>query len=94
MRDGRKIITMEMIEAARDRGMNVTQTARYYGFHRKSIDAACERFGIALPFSIYSPQKPSPRKATLPMIKQKTKAVWSASPAAINRALAKAGLLN
>jgi hypothetical protein len=90
MKDGRKMITKEMLEAGAERGMNVTQVARHYGFHRKSIDAACERFGVALPFSIYSPQKPSPRK--LPALKPKGKPRWSAAPVAIKRAARELGV--
>lgn len=90
MKDGRKTITKEMLEAGAARGMNVTQVARHYGFHRKSIDAACERLGVMLPFSIYSPQKPTASK--LPTIKPKTKAVWSAKPVAIRRAARKLGI--
>jgi hypothetical protein len=90
MKDGRKKITKEMLEVGAERGMNVTQVARYYGLHRKSVDAACERLGVMLPFSIYSPQKPTASK--LPTIKPKTKAVWSAKPVAIRRAARKLGI--
>ena len=60
---------------------------------------ACERFGIALPMHPFSPQMPSMRRKPMvvfednipdtPPKKKKTNAVWSASPAAIERALEK-----
>ena len=96
---GRKTITRDMIEACLAKGWAVSQAARHYGFHRKSIEAACERFGIALPMHPFSPQMPSMRRKPMvvfednipdtPPKKKKTNAVWSASPAAIERALEK-----
>ena len=96
MRDGRKIITKEMLEAAKAHNMCISQTAKYYGFHHKSITSACERFGVTLPFSIHSPQKFGTKKMkpTPPAPKKKPAPVWSASPAAIQRALAKAGRID
>ncbi len=89
---GRKIITRDMIEAAMKKGWTITQTSRHYGFHRKSIEAAAERFGIPLP--IVSPilaTKPKPLLVWVDEIKDKpaTKPVFSASKASIERALAK-----
>ena len=96
---GRKMITRDMIEAAERKGWSVSQTARHYGMHHKSIDAACERFGIALPMHLFSPQRVSARRMPVivyednipdtPPKKKKTNAVWSASPEAIERALEK-----
>lgn len=96
---GRKTITRDMIEACLAKGWAVSQAARHYGFHRKSIEAACERFGIALPMHPFSPQLPSMRRKPMvvfednipddPPKKKKTNAIWSASPAAIERALEK-----
>lgn len=97
---GRKKITRDMIEACLAKGWAVSQAARHYGFHRKSIEAACERFGIALPMHPFSPQMLSARRKHLvvyednipdapPKKKRKTNASWSASPAAIERALRK-----
>jgi hypothetical protein len=61
--------------------------------HRTSISAACERFGIELSQSKFSPDLPSTRSrfwkdidiAPTPV----KSAVWSCKPGAINRALAK-----
>lgn len=96
---GRKKITRDMLEACLEKRWCVAQAARHYGFHPKSIDAACERFGIALPMHPFSPQLPSMRRKPMvvfednipdtPPKKKKTGAVWSASPAAIERALRK-----
>lgn len=95
--NGRKRITVDMIEAAERKGWNAAQTARHYGMHRKSIEAAAERFGIFLPLGqSWSPQ--AQRRETLAMqAAAKVEAegrpvsapVWSCSPAAIKRALAK-----
>lgn len=88
----RRTITRDMMEACLAKGWAVSQAARHYGFHPKSIDAACERFGIMLPMSIFSPQIPASVKvprSEVPIPKKKSNAVWSASPAAIERALRK-----
>jgi hypothetical protein len=81
---GRRIITRDMIIAARDKGWSVSLTAQHYGMHRSSIDAACERFGIMLPMNKFSPTMPSKTKP-----KPEGNPVWSCSPAAIEKALAK-----
>lgn len=81
-------ITRDMIEAAREKGWSVSQTARHYGFHNSSIDAACQRFGIALPMHKYSPALRSSRAVGPQPSNEKAKA-WSSSPDAIRRALAK-----
>ena len=94
---GRKIITKDMIEACLAKGWSVSQAARHYGLHRKSIDAACARFGIALPMHLFSPQMPSTRRRPIVVFEdnipddppKKGKAIWSCSPAAIERALRK-----
>jgi hypothetical protein len=88
---GRKIITRDMIIAARDKGWSVSLTAAHYGMHRKSIDAACERFGIALPLSKFAPTVPSKTKPKPDdrVSDKRTPAIWSCSPGAIDRALAK-----
>jgi hypothetical protein len=93
VRLGPKRITRDMITAAHEKGWNVTQTARHYGMHRTSISAACERFGIELSQSKFSPDLPSTRSrfwqdADAASTKVKT-AVWSCKPGAINRALEK-----
>ena len=79
-----KRLTRDMIEAAAREGWNAIQTARHYGVHRNIIDDACDRFGIELP-----------RRGTdytalaSDTSRKKPKAVWSASPDAIKRALDK-----
>ena len=92
--NGRKKITVDMIEAALRKGWNANQTARHYGMHRKSIDAAAERFGIVLPLGMtWTPPQPK----TKPLVvwtdeikdKPSTKPVFSASKEAIERALKK-----
>jgi hypothetical protein len=90
---GRKIITRDMIIAARDKGWSVSLTAAHYGMHRKSIDAACERFGIMLPLSKFAPTVPSKTKPKPDdqVSDKRTPAIWSCSPAAIQRALEAAG---
>ena len=90
---GRKIITRDMIIAARDKGWSVSLTAAHYSMHRSSIDAACERFGIALPLSKYAPTMPSKTKPKPDeqVSEKRTPALWSCSPAAIQRALEAAG---
>jgi hypothetical protein len=93
VRLGPKRITRDMITAAHEKGWNVTQTARHYGMHRTSISAACERFGIELSQSKFSPDLPSTRSrfwkevdaAPTPV----KAAVWSCKPGAIERALAR-----
>lgn len=89
----KKRITPDMLEAALRKGWNATQTSRHYGFHHKSIDAACERFGIVLPLGATwaPPPKAKPLVVWTDEIKDvaQRKKVFSASPAAIERALAK-----
>lgn len=93
---GRKRITVDMIEAAERKGWNAAQTARHYGMHRKSIEAAAERFGIFLPLG----QSWTPTAQRLETLAMKaaeraeatqpvSKPVWSCSEASIKRALAK-----
>lgn len=98
MRLGPKRVTIEMLTAAREKGFNVTQTARFYGMHRTSIAAACERFGIMLSLSKFDPQMPSTKsrfwKETVDAVtlEPKPKPVFSCKPAAIERALKRQGL--
>ena len=96
--NGRKKITVDMIEAALRKGWNANQTARHYGMHRKSIEAAADRFGIILPLVSYSPMLAntfSPRALASASLsapaapQKKSNAVWSASKASIERALEK-----
>lgn len=89
--NGRKKITRDMIEAARDKGWNATQTSRHYGMHRKSIEAAAERFGIVLTLGMTwaPPPKPKPLLVWVDEINDKPKVKLSAGTAAVERALAK-----
>lgn len=81
----RKFLTRDMIVAAREKGWSVTITAQHYGMHRKSIDAACERFGVDLPQSKFSPQLVSARSKEEPSNKRIPS--FSCSPNAIQRYL-------
>ena len=86
----RRVITRDMMQAAKDRGWHLSLTAEHYGMHRSSIAAACERFGIVLPMHQFSPQRVSPKsKVWVDIIdgETKTKVKLSASKAAIERAL-------
>jgi len=81
----RKFLTRDMIVAAREKGWNVTITAQHYGMHRKSIDAACERFGVDLPQSKFSPQLLSAKSKEEPSNHKVLS--FSCSPKAIQRYL-------
>ena len=86
----RRVITRDMIQAAKDQGWHLTMAANHYGMHRSSIAAACERFGIVLPMHPFSPQRVSPKsKVWVDIIdgETKPKVKLSASPTAIRRAL-------
>jgi hypothetical protein len=86
----RRLITRDMIQAAKDRGWHLTLTAEHYGMHRSSIAAACERFGIVLPMHPFSPQRISQKsKVWIDIVdgETKPKVKLSASPAAVERTL-------
>lgn len=85
----RRLITKDMLTAAKEKGWNVTQTANHYGMHRSSITAACERFNIVLALSKFNPHMPSTKSRFWKETdaKPKTKAIWSCKPGAIARAL-------
>ena len=88
----RRVITRDMLTSAREKGWHLTLTAEHYGMHRSSIAAACERFGIVLPMHQFSPQRVSPKSRVWVDIidgETKPKVKLSASPRAIERALAK-----
>ena len=88
----RRVITRDMIQAAKDKGWHLTMAANHYGMHRSSIASACERFGIVLPMHPFSPQRVSKKsKVWIDVIdgETKPKVRLSASLAAIERALAK-----
>jgi len=86
----RRLITRDMIQAAKDQGWHLSLAANHYGMHRSSIAAACERFGITLPMHPFSPQRVSPKSKVWIDIadgETKPKIKLSASPAAIERTL-------
>ena len=86
----RRVITRDMIQAAKDKGWHLTLAAAHYNMHRSSIAAACERFGIALPMHQFSPQRVSQKSRVWVDIidgETKPKIKLSASPAAIQRAI-------
>lgn len=79
--------TPDMIHAALEKGWTVSQTARHYGAHPSSVSHAAVRFGIPLPKSKFSPTNVSERHIAL--ASDERIKVFSASPAAIARALNK-----
>lgn len=88
----RKKITRDMMEAALAKRWNAGQAAKHFGFHRKSIEAACERFGIVLPLMTFGKPITAPVLVWVDKIDKEAsepKAKLSASKAAIERALAK-----
>jgi len=98
MNGGRKIITKDMLEAARNKGWSCNQTAKHYGMHRTSIAAACVRFNVELARSKFDPQMPSTRSVFWKQVvdaetlKPKGSPVFSCKPSAIERALRQRGL--
>lgn len=93
---GGKRISIDMMKAACERNWTASKTAKYYGLHRKSVDAACERFGVVLPlhgapffgdYGVLQEAKVPKVRAT----KKPSNAVWSCSEAAVKRALEKMG---
>ena len=88
----RRTITRDMMEAALAKRWNAGQAAKHFGFHRKSIEAACERFGIVLPLMTFGKPITAPVLVWVDKIDKETptpKAKLSASKAAIERALKK-----
>ncbi len=88
----RRTITRDMMEACLAKRWNAAQASKHFGFHRKSIEAACERFGIVLPLMTFGKPITAPVLVWVDKIDKETptpKAKLSASKAAIERALAK-----
>jgi len=94
----RKTITRDMIEAALAKNWNATQAAAHYGFQDRSIESACERFGITLPMMSFRRALPLKKREWVDTTKtdepdrpdQSDKKVkLSASGDAIERALRK-----
>lgn len=88
----RRTITRDMMEACLAKRWNAGQASKHFGFHRKSIEAACERFGIVLPLMTFGKPITAPVLVWVDKIDKETptpKAKLSASKAAIDRALAK-----
>lgn len=89
---GRRVITRDMMESALAKRWNAGQASKHFGFHRKSIEAACERFNIVLPLMTFGKPLTAPERVWVDKIEpyQPPKKVkLSASKAAIDRALAK-----
>ena len=88
----RRTITRDMMESCLAKRWNAGQAEKHLGFHRKSIEAACERFGIVLPLMTFGKPITAPVLVWVDKIDKETptpKAKLSASKAAIERALAK-----
>lgn len=90
---GRRLITRDMMQAALIFRWSATQAAKHYGFSRNSIAAACERFGIVLPTTTFgkpitAPKEPDDDEM---YVDDAPKVKFSASKAAIERALASRG---
>ena len=88
----RRTITRDMMESCLAKRWNAGQAEKHFGFHRKSIEAACERFGIVLPLMTFGKPITAPVLVWVDKIDKETptpKAKLSASKAAIERALAK-----
>lgn len=89
---GRRTISKDMMESCLAKRWNAGQASKHFGFHRKSIEAACERFGIVLPLMTFGKPITAPVLVWVDKIDNETptpKAKLSASKAAIERALAK-----
>lgn len=80
-------ITRDQIVEAHNRGWTQSEAARNLKRHHTSIAYACERFGIALRMHKFSPQNFSERN--MPLLKDPPQVRFSASPAAVKRALDK-----
>lgn len=78
----RRKITKDMLVAAQGRGWTISQTARQYEFDPTSISEACDRFEVTLP------RLWGKKKSTASTTKVKA---FSASPAAIERAMSRNG---
>ena len=88
--NGRRIITRDMMEAALAKRWNAGQASKHFGFHRKSIESACERFGIVLPLMTFGKPLSAPQRVWVDEIepyKPPKKVKLSASKASIERAL-------
>ena len=88
----RRTISKDMMESALAKRWNAGQAGKHFGFHRKSIEAACERFGIVLPLMTFGKPITAPVLVWVDKIDKETptpKVKLSASKAAIERALAK-----
>ena len=57
----RRTITRDMMEACLAKRWNAGQAAKHFGFHRKSIESACERFGIVLPLMTFGKPLTAPQ---------------------------------
>lgn len=83
-------ITREQLELCKAYGMSPSQAGTHLGRHHTTILAACEKFDIELPKYAHRYAAPTFKKR-LKSSENDPKPVktWSASPEAIERALAK-----
>lgn len=87
-------MTRAQIEYCAERKMSPSQAGRYWGRHHTTIIAYAKEFGIELPRYAHRYDAPidvKPGKITV-TASDKKKPTWSASPAAIERALSRLGL--
>ena len=93
MMGGRRLITRDMMQAALIFRWSASQAAKHYGFSRNSIAAACERFGIVLPTTTFGKPITAPKEPNDDEMygDDAPKVKFSASKAAIERALASRG---
>ena len=90
--NGRRIITRDMMESALAKRWNAGQASKHFGFHRKSIEAACERFGIVLPLMTFGKPLTAAERVWVDKVEpyQPPKKVkLSTSKASVERALRK-----
>lgn len=91
----RPAITREQLQYCKDMGMSPSQAGTYLGRHHTTILSACAKFDIELPKYAHRYAAPTFSKrspavlAQIAQAKKEGRAVWSCSPAAIERALRK-----
>jgi len=90
-------VTSAQLQYCKDMGMSPSQAGTYLGRHHTTILSACKKFEITLPkyahryaAPVFSKRSPEVL-AQVQEAKKENRAVWSCSPAAIERALRKVG---
>lgn len=88
-------ITRAQLMYCKDMGMSPSQAGTYLGRHHTTILSACKKFEVTLPkyahryaAPVFSKRSPAVL-AEIASAKKENRAVWSCSPAAIERALRK-----